>query len=307
MSYYFLRPIEFLDAIEQQFDDKKVIPWMSQRWHWSFYVSAFYLFFVWYGQHYMKDRKPFNFRRPLCMWSTLLCCFSILVLLRTGRHAYQMVYYGGWNHALCDIWAYTGSNGGGLWAFLFPFSKLLELADTMFIVLRKQRLSFLHVYHHFSVFIYCSYSYAYPISTGLWFGVVNVSVHALMYGYYAIKASGRNPPRWVSTSITTIQLSQMFVGVFINYIGISSLINGKTCRTSWFDVGISVFFYVSYAILFSNFFYWAYIHKRSDKGSESKLKKPVTDGELETKIESKADNGYVHLNGHTSAGGKRCR
>ena len=53
-------------------------------------------------------------------------------------------------------------------AFMFPFSKLPELFDTVFIVLRKQKLSFLHVYHHVSIFIYCWYSYAYPISTGIY-------------------------------------------------------------------------------------------------------------------------------------------
>ena len=308
MTYYLLHPFEFLDRIESQFDDKKAIPWMTKRWHWSFYFSALYLFLVWYGQRFMKNRKPMDLRRALCMWSTLLCAFSFFAVFRGTRHASQMVYYGGWNHALCDLWAYTGSNGAGLWSFLFPLSKLPELFDTIFIVLRKRKLSFLHVYHHFSVFIYCWYSYAYPISTGLWFGFVNLMVHGIMYGYYAVKASGRSPPRWIATSITTIQLSQMFVGMWINYVGVNALLNGKTCRTSWFDVGISVFFYVSYAILFGNFFYWAYLHKRPPKkGSESKSKELKKEGELASKLKSEVTSGHVQLNGQISNGVPRIR
>ena len=276
MAYY-TELYSLLHQMESQFDEKKVIPWMNKHWHWSFYFSALYLFFVWYGERLMRTRKPYDLRRALCMWSTLLCVFSIFAVFRFYSNARQIVYLGGWNHAFCDTWAYAGINGG-LWAFLFPLSKLPELLDTAFIVLRKQKLSFLHVYHHVSVFIYCWYSYAYPISTGIWFGAVNYFVHGIMYLYYAVKASGRSPPRWVAKAITILQLSQMFVGVYINYVGITSLLRGKTCRTSWFDVGISVWFYVSYAILFANFFYWAYLSKKKPKkASRIESQKQVTD------------------------------
>ena len=303
MTYYLLHPMEFMDQIESQFDEKKVIPWMQGHWHWSFYYSAFYLFFVWSGERHMRTRDPYNLRRALCMWSTLLCTFSIMSLSRISFKSMQIVYLGGWRHALCDTWGYVGSNRTGLWAFLFPLSKLPELFDTVFIVLRKQKLSVLHVYHHVSVFIYCWYSYAYPISTGVWFGIINFIVHGIMYMYYAVRASGRQLPRWVSKAITTIQLSQMFVGVFINYMGITSLLQGKTCATSWFDVGISVFFYISYAILFANFFYWAYIHpksaKKPDKSvSAAKEKDSERKTEFKTKLMANGtSNGRVTANG----------
>lgn len=174
-----------------------------------------------------------------------------------------MVYTGGLQHAICDTGSYIGATGGGIWAFLFPLSKLPELVDTSFIVLRKQKMVFLHYYHHVTVFIYCWFSYAYPISTGIWFGIVNYFVHSLMYGYYTVKASGRRPPRWVAKSITIIQLSQMFAGVLLNYLATKSLLENKTCETNPFAICLSIFFYVSYAILFGNFFYWTYVHKRN--------------------------------------------
>lgn len=269
--YYAYHPLEFLDLLESRFDEKKAIPWMHDRWHWSFYFSAIYLILVWSGERYMKNRKPFDLRVALCMWSTMLGTFSIFAIYRVSFRAPQIIYLGGWRHAFCDTWGYIGNQRAGVWAFLFPLSKLPELVDTVFIVLRKKKLSFLHVYHHVSVFIYCWYSYAYPISTGIWFGTVNFTVHGIMYMYYAVTASGRRPPRWVAKIITTIQLSQMFAGIFINYIGITSLLSGKTCGTSWFDVAISVFFYVSYAILFANFFYWAYIHPKPKKSEAMKV------------------------------------
>lgn len=249
-------------TLEASFDERRVIPWMRGHWHWSFYYSIAYLLLIYAGQRYMKNRQPYKLRRVLCCWSAGLSFFSVCAMYRSIPIAYYMIYTGGLQHAICDTSSYIGSGGGGMWAFLFPLSKLPELVDTSFIVLRKQKMVFLHWYHHVTVFIYCWYSYAYPISTGIWFGMVNFTVHAIMYAYFAVKASGRSPPRWVAKSITTIQLSQMFAGIILNYLATKSLLENKTCEMNPFAISISIFFYVSYAILFGNFFYWTYVYKR---------------------------------------------
>ena len=48
-------------------------------------------------------------------------------------------------------------------AWLFMLSKVPETIDTLFIVLRRQPLIFLHWYHHASVLVYCFYRYARPV------------------------------------------------------------------------------------------------------------------------------------------------
>ncbi len=85
------------------------------------------------------------------------------------------------------------------------------------------------------MFIYCWYSYAFPISTGIWFGVINFSVHGVMYAYYAVRASGRRPPKWVAQCVTSIQLSQMFGGKYVS--GIIAVLVLHVCRP---NQGISV-------------------------------------------------------------------
>ena len=69
----------------------------------------------------------------------------------------------------------------GLFLALFIYSKLFELIDTVWLVLRKSPLSVLHCWHHVSVLLYCWHAYSTRTSTGLWFATINYVVHALMY------------------------------------------------------------------------------------------------------------------------------
>lgn len=60
---------------------------------------------------------------------------------------------------------------------IFCISKVPELIDTLFIVLRKQKLIFLHWFHHATVLIYAWYSYHDWTASGRWFVFMNYSVH----------------------------------------------------------------------------------------------------------------------------------
>lgn len=55
-------------------------------------------------------------------------------------------------------------------------------------MLRKQKLIFLHWYHHITVLIYCWYSFSQYTAPARWFVVMNFVVHSIMYTYYAFRA-----------------------------------------------------------------------------------------------------------------------
>ena len=61
----------------------------------------------------------------------------------------------------------------GFWTVAFVLSKPLELFDTVFIVLRKKPLIFLHWYHHVTVLLFCWHSYAHRSPNALWFVAMN--------------------------------------------------------------------------------------------------------------------------------------
>lgn len=145
-----------------------------------------------------------------------------------------------------------------LWSWLFSLSKIIELGDTLFVVLRKAPLMFLHWYHHVTVLVYCWYSIKEVTEMGIWFGGMNYLIHTIMYSYYALKASGRRLPSIISQLITLLQITQMCLGVTLNII---SLRKDETfgCDVRYDLVYFGLTIYGSYMILFGNFFYQRYI------------------------------------------------
>lgn len=123
-------------------------------------------------------------------------------------------------------------------------------------------------YHHITVFIFSWYAISGLTAQVHWFGSLNYTVHALMYTYYGLKACGYKLPSSLAKSITALQLSQMFVGIFVNGVAFRAELRGQTCTFYWDIFYLAVAMYVSYAVLFMNFFYQRYIRKASQKAKK---------------------------------------
>ena len=254
---------------------------MQEYWHWSIHISGAYILSIFALQRWMRDRERYELREPLFVWSLTLSLFSFYGFSISGIEHVRYFYVHGWERATCD--RVIIDKQFGLWSFLFCFSKLPELLDTYFIVLRKQKLIFLHWYHHVTVFIYCWYHWSYKVTPGQWFITANYFVHAIMYLYYAVRASGRyRPPTWINISITLFQLFQMFFGTYVNIYVFGRMIADPNWRcderveTSYFHVSWAFAMYASYFFLFANFFFKTYVQKEGKKVAREK--KIATDG-----------------------------
>ena len=265
--------MDLLTRIEERFDFYKAEAFIAKYWHYSIYISAFYVVTIFAIQRWMRDREKYDLRRPLFLWSLTLTVFSMAGFVVAGWPHFLYFIHHGWERSICDLTIKFGRPG--LWSFLFCFSKLPELTDTYFIVLRKQKLIFLHWYHHITVFMYCWYSYCHIINANQWFIAMNYFVHSFMYLYFAVRASGRfRPPLWVNMFITSLQLLQMIVGVYVNWVAYSRMkadptwyCDGQT-ESSYFYVFLAFALYFSYFVLFAHFFYTSYLHKERNTKAE---------------------------------------
>uniref|UniRef100_H3A738 Elongation of very long chain fatty acids protein 6 n=1 Tax=Latimeria chalumnae TaxID=7897 RepID=H3A738_LATCH len=225
----------------------------------SFLFSALYAAFIFGGRHLMKQREKFELRKPLVLWSLGLALFSIFGAVRTGAYMLYVLMTKGLKQSVCDQSFYNGPVSK-FWAYAFVLSKAPELGDTIFIILRKQKLIFLHWYHHITVLLYSWYSYKDMVAGGGWFMTMNYGVHAVMYSYYALRAAGFRVSRKFAMFITLTQITQMVMGCVVNYLVFAWMQQGQ-CPSHVQNIIWSSLMYLSYFVLFCRFFFEAYISK----------------------------------------------
>lgn len=256
---------------EKDFESKDYVDslkvWMSLNWQMSIIYSIIYIISIFSIKFLMRNRIKYDLKYFLLIWNLMLSIFSITGAIRVLPRFWQILTQNGITYSVCDNKYAYGITG--YWSYLFIMSKLPELVDTLFIVLRKQPLIFLHWYHHATVLIYCWYSYHDFTASGLWFMTMNYVVHSLMYSYYALKTLKFKIPGFVSKLITSLQLAQMVVGCYVNYVAYKQKQQGNSCAISHENIKYSFLMYLSYFALFFHFFLNSYVFKIKRSSTQS--------------------------------------
>jgi len=170
---------------EKYYDPASTLLWMQDRPMIPIWACILYAVLIVFGRSYMANRPAYSWRKVLAAWNFSLSLFSWIGAFRTAPQLYYNLMSYSLRSNMCDNPAVLyGSGSTGLWVQLFILSKFPELLDTFFIVIHKKPLIFLHWYHHITVLLYCWHSYVTTSPSGLFFVVMNYSVHAVMYGYY---------------------------------------------------------------------------------------------------------------------------
>ncbi|KAL3269885.1 hypothetical protein HHI36_008942 [Cryptolaemus montrouzieri] len=227
----------------------------------SFLVA--YLYFVLkLGPDMMKDRKPFNVKGLMIGYNAYQVIFSIWLCCQALYVKNAVPYL--LNHT-CKNPApnkeFQEALARGAWWYFF--SKITELLDTVFFVLRKKQsqVTFLHVYHH-SITMVGSWGYLkfLPGEQGVVIGFLNSLVHIVMYAYYLISALGPQFQKylWWKKYMTWIQLSQFCIMLAYLVFIIAMDCKLPKALTFFFVANVVIFLY-----LFSDFYIKAYKKPRN--------------------------------------------
>lgn len=246
-------------------------------------IVVVYLLFCFFGSKIMENRKPFDLIIPLAIWNLFLSLFSTYGAIRTVPHMIYRIGTLPFEDTVCEA-CYTafGHGAAGLATQLFILSKIPELIDTVFIVLRKKPLIFLHWYHHVTVLVYCWNSYVTESSAGLYFVSMNYTVHAVMYFYYFLQALKCIPKWFPSWIITIMQISQMVVGTFIvassfyyHFYGGNKYAPGE-CNNQVSNLVAGGIIYASYLYLFLEFAFKRFLFGPAESSKKNKAKEAKT-------------------------------
>lgn len=285
---------------ERSYDTHESIIWAQKHADLPIFAIAVYLIVVFY----VPDRitKPWRLRNVWSLWNLALSIFSMLGVSRTVPHLIEQFLEHGFNHTICsppESWYLKGVPGA--WVSMFIFSKVPELLDTVFLVLQKKPVIFLHWFHHVTVLMFCWHAYITPTATGLYFASINFAVHSIMYFYYFLSIAGgplRAVARPIAPLITMVQLLQMVAGASITLLAALRHEEDPTsCEVDPVNYRCGLAMYLSYLLLFAMLFYDHYLRPGGKHTKPSATNKTSNDDKVKVcgvDLKGQDAGGFFH-------------
>lgn len=206
---------------------------------------------------------------------------------------------------------YTTSTGTSYAVWVHYCDKYLEFFDTYFMVLRGRmdQVSFLHVYHHFSIaWAWWAAVTLFPGGDSYFGALLNSWIHVLMYAYYAFALLKINCP-W-KRYLTQAQLLQFTSVVIYSFFSYNMWPKEQREPKHTLCIVIQVWEMMSLFILFSFFYARSYGKKNKKKASDDdQCQKAVTEAvsgaaqvvEFAAKDANKVANSVHATRGKSSA------
>lgn len=243
------------------FNDGRGMMWPDKHY---FFVIAGLLYcpILFLSIKIMHHITPFKLKLPLFIWNLTMGILSGIGAYNVIPWIFNDLQNNNIVNHLCDH-ENAFSSKAAFYVALFNATKIFEWIDTIFLVLRKKKVIFLHWFHHILTYLYCwhatHFSYRSDAS-GIWFAGMNLFVHAIMYSYYAITSLGIKLP--INIFITFIQTLQMFIGIFILLFCINNC--DDSWERNWHGHYLAGFMYFCYLILFIQIFISKYCKSKKD-------------------------------------------
>ncbi|CCW67904.1 unnamed protein product [Phytomonas sp. Hart1] len=225
----------------------------------------------------IPQKPPQWLQMCMTLWNLFLAVFSLFGAMVMVPGLMRGIFRYNLKDTVCsthDELTYT--TPVGFWTGVFVLSKILELVDTLWLILEKRKTpSFLHWFHHASVLLFSWISYSMGNSTMSMFACMNIFVHTIMYSYFFIcSMGGKKFVQRFSKFITMIQILQMVIGsslTFYSYcINLSAYragiddIDKLPCAVNKSTARFGCIMYISYLYLFCSMYVQSYIKKKKE-------------------------------------------
>ena len=243
-------------------------------------ISMAYVMLVTWMPRVLRGRS-FPVKYPVILYNfflVLLNAYIVVELLLTTSHyrwTCQPVDYS------MDVGALRTANA--IW--LVYISKFVEMLDALFFIAKGnyRQLSFLHVYHHSTIFPLWWLGVKYvPGGNAVPGAILNSFIHVIMYSYYLLSSFGPRFKRylWWKKYLTGIQLTQFAACLLQACMAYQDGCPWPEWMYWWF-----IGYQASFLVLFGNFYIVNYVKGKDRTAS------PLPNGQNKTGLKYGIENG----------------
>lgn len=250
-------------------------------------VSMYVYFIRVLGPQFMKSRAPYDLKWPIRVYNICMSLINAYTFYRVAILTRMGIDYFGCKQV--DRSGKTrAENEMVQLAFIYFATKIVELLDTIFFILRKKynQASNLHVFHHsfIAVCVWVYFKIA-PGGSSVLFPFLNSGVHFIMYGYYYLATyQSLLPYLWWKKYLTLTQIIQFVLSmIHFSFQGLSS------CDYPPALAIIGFIFNFVFFVLFIDFYRIAYV----EKNNKAKLQQVAQITHTKKTDANKADNQQV--------------
>ncbi|KAK1546996.1 GNS1/SUR4 family protein [Colletotrichum paranaense] len=240
-------------------------------------LVVLYLVVVFGGREVMRNRKPLELDTLFKIHNFFLSLLSGALLVLFVEQIAPSLWQKGIYECICGPTGWTQQLV--VLYYINYLTKYYELIDTVFLMLKKKPLTFLHCYHHPATALLC-FSQLIGGTPLSWVPItLNLTVHVVMYWYYFQTARGVKV--WWKQWITVLQITQFVLDLGFVYFGFYDVFADTyfkeilphvgRCGGEFYSAVTGGAILTSYLILFIMFYISTY-----KKGGRSKAAAPAS-------------------------------
>lgn len=245
-------------------------------------ISVYYVI-IFGGDYLYKKFKvlPLKLKTISKIHNIILTVISFTLLVLFFEQLFPIIYRNGLYFAICNDKAWTQPLI--TLYYLNYITKFIEFIDTVLLVVKQKKLTFLHTYHHGATALLC-YTQLVGHTPISWVPItLNLAVHVVMYWYYFLSSLGIRV--WWKEWVTRFQIIQFILDLgFVYFASYQKVANDyfpdilphcENCEGSMYAAAWGCAILSSYLVLFIAFYIEVY--KKHDT-KKSKVIKRVRGG-----------------------------